>query len=147
MGYALEAKTELEELREANSYLQQQLIEIDKRNAMEKVRAETDRARAQQAALVEAEGKERAAAMEEHRRRSWFDYEQSEAMRTHDANRFNKLLTKSIPQHMADAPEGWAPGYAPSIYMNVPAFAATPAAEDEDTAKWLADLGVSLAPK
>jgi hypothetical protein len=144
MAQRWEDLTELEQLRQSNDALHQQLMERDKREAMEKIRAESDRVRAQQVALVEAEGKERAAAMEEHRRRSWFDHEMAESLRTHDDKRFLKLMAKSVPQHMADAPSGWAPGYAPAMYMNVPAFAAEPAAEDEDTAKWLGELGVKL---
>jgi hypothetical protein len=115
--------TELESLRASNNYLREMLIERDKREALEKIRAEADRARAAQIALVEAQGKERAASMERHRRHSWFDHELEECRRTHDDTRFRKFLQKSIEQHEADAPEGWAPGYCPAMYMDVSAFA------------------------
>src|SRR5436190_3814019 len=103
--------------------LQEQLRQRDLEHHLRLAKAESDRVLKEQTAAIEAAGKKAAEDLEAHRRRSWFDYELEESQRTHDNVRFRHLLEKSIPEHCADAPQGWAPGHSPIMYMNVPAFA------------------------
>src|SRR5947207_12228081 len=103
--------------------LQEQLRQRDLEEHLRLAKAETDRVRAEQTAAIEAAGKKAAEDLEAHRRRSWFDHEVAECVRTQDNPRFRHFLKKNMDEHCADAPAGWAPGYSPVDYMAVPAFA------------------------
>lgn len=136
-------RTENQVLRDENDYLRHELLRIEHETAQAAIaRREELRVEEEKKANAERTARE-TAALEEHRRRAWFNAGLEQALaRGNDA--FVAFLGKSPEQHMRNAPAGWPVGVDPAQFRTVPA---TETPEPDATIANTTALGRALAAK